>query len=318
MQIFVKTLTGKTTPIDVDPQCKVSHVQNEIHKIEGILVDQQRLIYAGMQLESHKTLTQYKVTESSTLHLVLRLRGMISDFGQHHTNLPTLVNLLNSSDPASYARQIPQYIYHEQVQRLGANPNAFFEVRQTHIVSRELAHKLCWFTEAVCDILFTEQSRPVPSDHKFVLSPEVCDVVIGPGFYDDLSHMANASTHERIGRKLVIRRSEGPTNGFLPFHTDGSYATKTIQILLNDDIEYTGGRFCAFHDDEMKIPKRTQGTLSIHDAKVMHGVSKMIQGVKYALFFVNNGNDMGYNVTELTPVCVTEALSRLEFYMNEF
>jgi ubiquitin len=298
MQIRIKTMTGKSFIAIVTPSDSVEKLKLKIEQLDETPPTQQRLIFEGRQLEDRKTLGSYQMENESTVHLVLRMVGMISSFTTTEaTDLFDGFLLGLNPAPANKAftkkwKRVPFNDYTLEVDSTILSP-------AQRLTCMKFLDEL-WAEEAM--IYQEEHNKPLVDLKVKFEDEEAAELLLGYRSPDDPAHNAEAfdqllNKHSREGYGgacLALRCSRGPVSGAIGWHFDGPYATETIQMALNNDSEYEGGRLCFFTLERgVEVLNRNAGDLTKHGREALHAVTRLTSGIRYSLFVVDRSNGLG-------------------------
>jgi len=283
-EIFVKTLHGWTTTISMNPQDTIVRAKEKIAaKKEGdplYAVDQQRLIFRGKQLaEDDKTLSDCGIKNKSTLHVMPMedpLKGDVGEWGAYEGERG--VGQLMSNDGPCLLRAEALDI----AGSLGGSVDATYIASDTSPLSYEQRQRCIEILDERAAVVSSHDRVPeIVTDLKVDLTQVEIAALLGP----ETTSKLQALHPDRDRTRLLLRRSQA-YGRCICFHTDCG-SKHTVQVALNGDDEYKGGRLCYITARGLEVPRRPAGFVTIHDDTITHGVSRLISGARYGLFVLD-------------------------------
>lgn len=284
IRIFVKTLVGEITEFNIPDDTTVLELKHAYWQHEGVPVDLQRLIFAGRQLEDHRTLWECSMTNATTIHLVNRLRGgcvaapvpAIFEFLVDRKNefLPTAAPLNASVDTVAAASSVAiqlggqEALHHSPECR----PDAILldgSQRQALIRLMDARHVASGGTDA---------------DLRFTVSGEELAALVGPDALGRLEAAFGGTAYDTI-RLRRVSADVSSAGRLVPFHVD--YSRRTMQVALNEEGEYDGGQVVFCTSGGFVVAPRPAGSYSVHTNHIVHGVTALTRGVRYSMFLCN-------------------------------
>lgn len=201
-----------------------------------------------------------------------RLRGDIGEFDSNHLGKVGIEELCRDDKVINGDR------VREIIKALKGMQTATATVEKDTTISRATLDQLKDYADQKYEQALTQGTREALSDLKISMERDQLIALIGVEPVEYLEGLFKDRYDE-----IVIRRCCAHGK-FINFHTDVSL--RTLQLAINGDHEYEGGRLAYLTNGEMVIPERPAGSITIHGNDIVHAVTKLHTGVRYGLFLL--------------------------------
>lgn len=298
MQLFVKFI--KTYALEIEETATVDYLKSIVEEKTNVSKGDQRLLYAGIQLEDDYTLEYYKIKKESTLHLVIRMRGMIGVWTDSDISDPLDNYLMLTEEDRVITKILSANILNNAIVRFGASLDTEYSITQSMILSSLQSQRCVKFL----DYIYNTITSIMPDLKVCFDDINTLKLLLLNNFYDNESYNSNVVKelldlhphYENDDSKvmIILRRTQGPIPGCIKFHLDDQYEFNyTVQLTLVNSNTYDGGRLCFVSRDGLVVPERPMNCITIHNSKVLHGVTRLTKGVRYSLFIVDKKTKVG-------------------------
>jgi len=272
-KISVMTLMGKKIDLEVSSDNKICALTQQIQDREGIAPEKMRLIYKGKGIQdSLLTLGELGIREGHVIILLMKMRD-IGVFGEHlECNIGRDL-LCSGKDKkrTSPSDQDTSSIIHS----IGASPGADFVSSGNE---RILTGIQCARLRRHLDRIHGHCVH-LEQDLKIDITVKELEDLVGSTALQRIESIFPRANWQEIKLRRCVAHGK-----HINFHTD--FAERTMQITLNDDTTYMGGKLVFVNSKGVHIPSRGLGSFTIHPKDIAHGVTRLDAGIRYGLFFL--------------------------------